>query len=96
MRSCKKRLSSFRPFHHVGAKHCDGKGVSGKGRLTLARIDTIQNFHGLAIRTNKGVCKKMAKATRAILTHYSSTADEPKYIKIVLLAQIHGSVFREI
>lgn len=89
-------MSSFWPFHHVGGKHCDGKGVSGKGWITLVRIDTIQNFYGLAIRTNKVVCKKMARATRAILTHYSSTADEPKYIKIVLLAQIHGTVFREI
>ena len=89
-------MSSFQPFDHVVAKHCDGKRISGKGRLTLARIDTLQNFYGLAIRTNQGVCKKMAKATRAILKHYSSTADEPKYIKIVLSAQIHGSVFREI
>ena len=76
------------------------------GRLTLPLIDTVENFYGLAIRTNKGDCKKMAKATRAIRKHYSSTADKPKdeectvgsnswSSKIALLAQIHDVVFRE-
>ena len=41
--------------------------------MTIARIDTIQNFYGLAIRQNKGDSKGMAKATKAILHHYASS-----------------------
>ena len=42
-------------------------------------MDTIQNFYGRAIRDNKGNAKEMAKATHAILKHYSSTLEEPKH-----------------
>lgn len=38
----------------LGKKLADGKALSGKRRLTLARIDAIQNFCGKAIRKNKG------------------------------------------
>ena len=57
----------------------DGKTLTGTGRLTLARIDTIQNFYGRAIRDNRGDAKEMARSTRAILKHYSSTVEEPKH-----------------
>ena len=40
-----------------------------KSRLTLARIDAIQNFFGKAIRKNKGNPQNMAKAIWAILDH---------------------------
>ena len=36
----------------------DGKDLSGKGRLTISRIDDIQSFYGHAIRNNKGNAKK--------------------------------------
>ena len=36
----------------------DGKGLSGKGRLTISRIDDMQSFYGHAIRNNKGNVKK--------------------------------------
>ena len=62
-----------------GKKLADGKGIGGQGRLTIKRIDTLQNFYGFAIRSNKGNAKAMAKATQAILKHYSSTTDEPKH-----------------
>lgn len=52
--------------------------MSGAGRLTLARIDTIQNFYGRAIRDNQGNAKEMAKSTQAILKHYSSTLEKPQ------------------
>ena len=48
----------------------DGKGLGGKGRLTIARIDTLQTFYGLTIRNNKGNIEAMSKATMAILDHY--------------------------
>ena len=52
----------------IGKKLADGKGLGGAGRLTIARIDTIQNFSSLAIRQNKGDSKGMAKATKAFCT----------------------------
>lgn len=57
----------------------DGLGISGHGRLTLARVDTIQNFYGRALRDNANDAKAMSKATMAILKHYSSTVDDPKH-----------------
>lgn len=55
------------------------QSISGKGRLTSTRIDTIQNFYGMALRKNKGNAKEMAQATRAILKHYSSTPENPQH-----------------
>jgi hypothetical protein len=63
----------------LGKKLSDGKGLSGAGRLTIARIDSIQSFYGLCIRQNKGDSKAMAQATKAILYHYSSTPEEPQH-----------------
>ena len=59
----------------------DGKGLSGKGRLTLARIDAIQNFYGRAIRDNKNNPEAMSRETWAIIDHYSSTPDQPRHDK---------------
>jgi hypothetical protein len=53
--------------------------LSGAGRLTIARIDTIQSFYGLCIRQNKGDSKAMAKATKAIMYHYASTEGNPQH-----------------
>ena len=44
--------------------------ISGKGQLTLASINTIQNIYVLSICTHKVDC--------AILELYYSIADEPK------------------
>lgn len=35
-----------------GRKLTDGKGISGKGRLTDGKIDVLQNYYSLAIRKN--------------------------------------------
>ena len=66
-------------FIPTGQKLSDGKGINGSGRLTNARIDTMQNFYGMALRKNKGNAQDMAKATRAILKHYSSTPENPQH-----------------
>ena len=55
--------------------------MTGKGRLTLARCDAIQNFYGRAIRDNPQDPTAMSRSTWAILDHYSSTAEEPKHDK---------------
>ena len=60
-------------------KLADGKGFSGKDQLTLARIDAVPNFFGIAIRKNNGNPQNMAKEIWAILDHYSSTLDKPKH-----------------
>ena len=52
---------------------------SGAGKLTTARIDSIQNFYGLCIRQNKGDSKAMTKGTKAIMYHYVSTKEKPQY-----------------
>ncbi|XP_057313669.1 uncharacterized protein LOC130654985 [Hydractinia symbiolongicarpus] len=41
-----------------GKKLDDGKGIGGKGCLTLARIDVMQNFYGRTICNNKGNAEK--------------------------------------
>ena len=63
----------------VGKKLADGKGLGGAGRLTVARIDKIQNLYGLAIRQNKGDSKGMAKVTKAILHHYASSPENEQH-----------------
>lgn len=35
-----------------GVKLSDGKGLSGKGRITDAKIGVLQNYYGIAIREN--------------------------------------------
>ncbi len=72
-----KKINSI--LFYLGKKLADGKGLSGAGRLTTARIDSIQNFYGLCIRQNKGDSKAMAKGTKAIMYHYVSTKEKPQY-----------------
>ena len=64
---------------YKGKKLEDGKTLSGKGHLTNARIDVIQNFYGRAIRDNKGNTEQMSNEIWAILYHYASTADKPMH-----------------
>lgn len=69
----------FVVFFFTGKKLADGLAIGGRGRLTIARIDTFQSFYGKAIRENKGDAAKMSKATHAILKHYSSTPENPRH-----------------
>ena len=56
-----------------GVKVSDGKVLSGKGRLTDAKIDVLQNYYDLAIRENLKDVQEMAKAIKASLFHVAST-----------------------
>ncbi|KAK3776186.1 hypothetical protein RRG08_063729 [Elysia crispata] len=60
-------------------KLADGKGLTGKGRLTDKIIDTMQNFYGLAIRQNAGNLEAMSQAVSAILPHVASTDANPMH-----------------
>ena len=65
-----------------GQKLADGKGISGKNRLTKKVINTIQNYYGMAIRQNLNNIYAMKKAIIAILFHCSenvSLEDKHKF-----------------
>ena len=49
-----------------GSKVSDGKTVGCGGRLTDAVVDKIQNYYGVAIRSNIGKLKDMQNAIWAI------------------------------
>lgn len=53
----------------------DGKRISGKKKLTNAKIDAMQYFYGSAIRDNKGDVPKMSEEVRELLGHCSSTIE---------------------
>ena len=54
-----------------GAKLSDGKGISGRGRLTDKAINTLQNYYGMAIRSNTDDINAMKRAVGAVLFHCS-------------------------
>ena len=49
------------------------KGLGGRGQLTDAMIDRLQNYYGIAIRSNVGDLDKMKKAIYASLFHCASS-----------------------
>ena len=51
------------------------KGIGGKGKLTNSIIDRLQNYYGIAIRSNKNNLEGMQAATRAALFHVASSKD---------------------
>ena len=51
------------------------KGLGGKGKLTNAIIDRLQNYYGIAIRANSGNLDGMKKAVLASLFHVASSKD---------------------
>ena len=50
------------------------KGVGGKGKLSLAIIDKLQNYYGIAIRSNIANLAAMKKGILASLFHVASSA----------------------
>ena len=51
------------------------KKLGGKNRLTTAKIDTLQNYFGIALRQNVGNLESMKKGCMASLYHVSSYHD---------------------
>ncbi|GFU01567.1 uncharacterized protein TNCV_655171 [Trichonephila clavipes] len=62
-----------------GIKLSDGKNISGRGRLTLKEVDSIQHYYGLAIRKNLSSMDDMKRAIWAIYFHKLSTEDNPQH-----------------
>ena len=57
-----------------GQKLEDGKGIQGKGRLTIARIDAFQRWYGKCLKDNKGNPEAASRGTLAMLHHYPEDA----------------------
>ena len=55
----------------------DSKKISGTGRHTKKVIDKLQNYYGMAIRSNVGDLRGMMMAVQATLHHMTSTDDRP-------------------
>ena len=53
----------------------DIKGLGGKGRLTDAKIDTLQIYFGIALRQNVGDIDKMIFACKASMFHVAGYHD---------------------
>ena len=51
----------------------ENPGLGGKGKLTDSQIDKLQNYYGIAIRSNVGNLAGMKKAIHASLMHCAST-----------------------
>ena len=52
------------------------KGLGGKGQLTKKMIDKIQNYYGIAIRSNHNNLRAAQNAVLAIPLHLSSTDEK--------------------
>lgn len=51
----------------------DNPGLGGKGKLTDSQIDKLQNYYGIAIRSNVGNLAGMKKAIHASFMHCASS-----------------------
>ena len=72
------RLRTLRQTYK-SKKLSDGKGISGKGRLTDRALNLLQNYFGIAIRQNSNV-PSMKKAIGAVLFHCSESGwDEQRH-----------------
>ena len=64
---------------HKGQKLADGKGILGRGRLTDAAINKLQNYFGIAIRNNLDSVYTMKKSIYASLFHNSLIEDDKRH-----------------
>ena len=56
----------------------DRKKFSGTGRCTNKVMNTLQNYHGMVVRSNTGNLFAMKKGIAAILFHCSENIDDEK------------------
>ena len=55
----------------------ENPGLGGKGKLTDSQIDKLQNYYGIAIRSNVGNLAGMKKAIHTSLMYCASTEQRP-------------------
>ena len=51
------------------------KNLGGAGKLTDKMIDRLQNYYGIAVRSNKGNLEAMKKAIYAVIFHVASSKE---------------------
>ena len=68
----------------------DSKKISNTGRHTKKVIDKLQNYYGMAIRSNVGDLRGMMMAVQATLHHMIST-DDGQSITCALKVRIPGA-----
>ena len=54
----------------------DVKGLGGKGRLSDKIIDRLQNYYGVAVRSNKNDLSGMQRSIMAALCHVASSKEQ--------------------
>ena len=70
LRDLKQKLGS--------QKLSNGKPIGGKGRLTDKKIDSLQNYYGMAIRKHASNVTDTARAIWASICHEISTDEKPE------------------
>jgi hypothetical protein len=73
------RLRTLRKKQTKDSKLGDGKGLSGKGRLTLTQVDNLQEYYGQAIKKNCHSVAAMKNAIWSIYHHKRSTDKNPHH-----------------
>ena len=61
-------------------KNWEVRGLGGKKRLTDEIIGRLQNYFGIAIRTNIRDLSGMKSAIAAVLLHVASTKEKPWHV----------------
>ena len=72
------RLRKLRASYK-GKVLCDGRPITGRGRLSDVAINTLQNYFGMAIRQNSGNLYPMKKAVAAVLFHCTDMPDVERH-----------------
>ena len=75
---CGSRLRKLKSTYRC-KKLCDGKSLTGIGRLTDKIIDKLQLYYGLAIRINKNNITQMVNDVHASLYHVASSEAHPDH-----------------
>ena len=78
-RSEKNGQKTAKTKENRGIKLSDGKSISGRGRLSDAIIDKLQNYYGLAIIRNIASLEDMRKTVWATYFHMASTDTNPSH-----------------
>ena len=64
-------------------KSIGSKGLGGKGKLMKRSIDRLQNYYGIAIRSNLNDLHGMQKAFRVSMIHVASSETNNVIVVIV-------------
>ena len=71
------------------------QGLGGRGKLTKRAIDRLQNYYGIAIRSNANNLPAMETAVRASLFHVASSESNNYHSAYVRLVKRVGASFKK-